>query len=447
MITEVYINDSIIDIDEETAVAASYGNISFGEINKRKGVKSTVWGAPFSPRNKAVFESCETVGSYSLVPYRKASIRVDIYGVTVFEGFCYVEEAKENYQIQSFSGATDFYAIITAKKLIELDLSEFDHIWSEVVIGNSWTNTKGYIYAYVRYEKYTAQDFMAPDGFYPQVFFHTVIKQIAIDAGYELFGDVLTNPRFLNHIIICNKFPLAIQYGEEFQLSSTLPDLTQAKQWLDFANIYGLQFDIDNVNKIIRANYIDDLIFNEPENWTGKVDNSEKQRTKYTLDYFQRSYLRFNSDDICTQDYAKEILIDNDTLELQGDIYKSPYFLIQDLSDLPGVIADSTFTYSYKGDISFRGSWDSAFSYVSVNIVKQSVWWNGTYYQAIADSTNQQPPNATYWKVVQEKDIWNIKGRLMYGFLVTDPASTVRVLFSDGYNSVTRVVTSQQLDW
>src|SRR5687768_11806616 len=110
MITEVYINGNLIDIDDEETVAASYGNITFGEFSKRKGVKTNTWSAPFSPRNKAVYESCEVVGSFSIMPYRKATIEVYVFGVLVFQGFSVLMESRESYRIQSFAGASDFYS-------------------------------------------------------------------------------------------------------------------------------------------------------------------------------------------------------------------------------------------------------------------------------------------------------------------------------------------------
>lgn len=447
--TEVYINGSLVDIDEDEVVTASYGNVSFGEMQKRKGVRSNTWALPLTQRNKDVYESCEVQGSYSLVPYRKATISVHVHGVPVFDGFCIIKSAKDNYDIQSFAGATDFYSTINNKKLTQLDLSTYDHLWWEADIVASWSNTQGYIYAFLYNGKYQATDFTPPDGLLPHMFFHTVVKQIAIDAGYTLSGLVLTNPRFLRHMILVNKFPLPISYGGTFQLASILPDMSQSKIWLDFANMYGLQFDIDEVNKTIQADYIDDILFNDPEEWTGKIDQSERVETTYSLDYGQKSFLRFLSDDICTQDYAKEIVIDDTTLDPEKDVYKSSFFLAQFLgsnsSFLEGLAG--TYTFTLKPEETPPRTWDAVANYNSVSIVKQSVWWNGTFYRAIADSINQQPPNATYWKVIQEKDLWDVRSRPMYGYLSTEPGSTVRVLFTAGYVPVTKVINHTQLDW
>jgi hypothetical protein len=450
MKTEVYINGNLIDLEDEEVVVATYGNITFGEFNKRKGVQTNKWKAPFSLKNKSIFDNSEVIGSNSELPYRKATIEVKIDGVSVFYGFAVLEESQDNYSIQSYARASDFYSIINNKKLTELDLSEYNHIWSEANILPSLFNTKGYIYAFV-YNGHSGAggsiaDQVGIDSLIPHMFFHTLIKQIAIDAGYTLVGDVLTNRRFLNHLVICNKFPLPIQFSEEFIMASTLPELNQSKLWLDFANIYGLQFDIDQESGIIRANYIDDIIFNEHEDWTHKVDKSEKPTITYSLEYGQTSSFRFNSDDDCDDDYVKNVTIDDLTLDLEVDIYKSPFFLIQNIgaSSLFSCLGDSK-TFVLKDNQNFRGQWISTENYTP--LVFDSVYNNGTYYKSILSATNQEPPNSTYWTPIKQSDIWTTKSRPMYGYLVTDPSSIVEVLFSDGPHQITKLVCNSELDW
>src|SRR6187551_3639460 len=102
MTTEVFINGELIDIDDDEIVTASYGNISFGELSKRKGVKSNTWKAPFSPKNKKIIENSEVIGSNSIFPYRKCSVEVKIAGTTVFLGYGVIEESQENYSINSY---------------------------------------------------------------------------------------------------------------------------------------------------------------------------------------------------------------------------------------------------------------------------------------------------------------------------------------------------------
>jgi hypothetical protein len=463
--TEVYINDQLIDLSDESDVTATYGNISFGELSKRKGVKSNTWNAPFSQRNKLVFESCELSSSNSVIPYRKSTIRVEIDGVIAFEGFCFVDESGDNYEVQSFAGATDFYSLINKAKLTELNLSAYSNVWNEQSIRNSWSATEGYVYAFVSYGKendtggannYPVNSVISPDYLLPQIFFSTVVKAIAIDAGYNLTGDVIIDDRFKRHVIIANNFPLPITYGSTFNIATLLPDLTQSKVWLDFANIYGLQFDIDDATKEIRATYIDDLLFNEPEEWTEKVDRSERSKTKYKLDsYGQSSFLRFKSDsstdaNACSVDYAKIVLIDDTTLDPEADIYKSEFYLIQNESyPLQQDYLPTTKTFLPKKDVAFFGVWDGTINYFFADYFSTYVWRNGTYYVLLQNTTvaHEDPISSpAFWQPKLEKDLWETKSRPMYGILVVDLYSPMTVAFDTPVN-VNRVIFATGLDW
>jgi hypothetical protein len=453
MRTEVYINDYLIDISEEETITASYGNLSFGDWYKRKGVKSNTWKAPFSPPNKLAFESCEVEGSFSDIPYRRGVIRVELDGVIVFEGFCYIEEATEEYEILSFAGASDFYSTINKKKLTELDLSEWDHIWNEPNIRNSWNNVEGYIYAFVEYGKGNPfyLEGLPPSFFFPQLFFHTLIKQIATDAGYTLTGDVLESDRFLKHLVLANKFPVAIQYGGDWDLTTLLPDLTQSKMWLDFANIYGLIFDINELTKEIRCNYIDDILFNDPEDWTGKIDYSKKARKKFRytglgqVSKFRYKYEELTPTTPVYQDFAKDAIVDDHNLDPEVDVYKSEFHLIQDADPILDPDGRAvTFTFVAKPDRGYSGIWNASRSYP---VSKGVVWYNGTYYEPIAASLGNNPSTSpTFWKVVAEKDVWDMKSRAMYGTLITDVGSEIIIAFSTPA-TVTRIVSNTNMDW
>jgi hypothetical protein len=50
------------------------------------------------------------------------------------------------------------------------------------------------------------------------------------------------------------------------------------------------------------------------------------------------------------------------------------------------------------GGIEWQGTWNSSTAYVA----DDAVYYNGTSYVAIASSTNQAPPNATYWDVLAQ---------------------------------------------
>lgn len=445
--TEIYINDLLADLEDEETITGTYAGVSFGNLAKRKGIKGTTQVLPFSQQNKLIYDGAEVQGSHSDKPYRRATYRVEIDGVIVFEGWAVLDESKEGYEVQSFAGASDFYNVISNKKLSDIDLSDYSHVWNEPNIINSWTNTSGYIYAFTEYGKEFPFNLVSPDYILPQMFFHTVIKQIVADAGYTLHGAILTNTKFLNQLVLANKFPLAIAYGGTWDLATLLdPALTQSKMWLDFANMYGLQFDINELNGEIYATYIDDVLFNDPEEWTEKVDNVEKPRKRYRFTEWGRStHLRYNFDDICPQDFKKVVTIDDENLQLEADLYKSSFYMIQDVDEILNPSGRAiTRTFVTKPGKGFSGVWRDDIPYPASE--NNSVFYNGTYYKPIAASSNNPPPDEDFWEVVQEKDIWDIKSRPMYGMLTIDVSSILEIGFPAPV-LVTRVVNNLGMGW
>jgi len=448
MLTEVYIGGNLIDIDQSEIVAGSYGNVNFGTLGKRTGAKTNTWKAPFSTRNKQVFEGSELVSSWSDMPYKRSTIRVDIDGVSVFEGWCILDQSSDSYEIISFAGASDFYSVVSNSRLRDIDLSQYDHVWNETVVKNSFTRTSGFVYAFVEYGKEWPFSTIPVDYLKPQIFFKDVIQAIVEFAGYTLSGKVLTELRYQKHVIIPSNVPYIYALGDTISLSAILPDLTQSKVWLDFANIYGLQFNVNDQTKEIVASYIDDLLFNDPEDWTSKVDRTEDFNVDYRFDSFgKKSYLRYKSFDAAGATFVgnpKEIPIDDGYLKEAADVYQSEFSLIQNVTT-PTVW--NTYSFVLKNGYGFAGIWRSVTTYVFGG-GNTAVWYNGTYYKPLQDSTNKIPPaEPTYWQVVAEKDIWDFNTRPMYGYLVQDPSFYINVDYSTGPEIITRKITNQSLTW
>lgn len=445
--TQVFINGNEIDVDQDTVVAAWYGNVSFGELGKRKGARTNNWVAPFSNKNRSAFDGCDQVSSWSNVVYRRGTISVLVDGTEVFQGWTIVNEAEEGFNIQSFATASDFYSQITTKKLRVLDLSQYSHVWSEAVVKNSWNNTSGYNYAFVEYGKEWPFSLIPVNYLLPQIFFKDVVKAIAADAGYTLYGDVLSDPLYQKHVVIPNTYPLPYSYGAaSINLALYLPDLLQSKLWLDFGNIYGLQFDIDDEVKEIRCNYLDDLLFNEAEDWSSKVDATDKKKITYRFkDYGQTSYLaykEYNEQGQQFGDFAKSVAIDDTVLKDSADIYRSEFYLIANLS-APTVWQ----TYTYLAKLGFSGIWKVGTTYIAGGGVN-TVYRNGTYYKAIEDSTGEDPAlSPAFWEVVKESDVFNITSRPMYGTLEVDPGFYIEVDLSTGPEIITRKITNRGLTW
>lgn len=463
--TDFYINDQKIDIDEEQIIAATYGNISFGDFAKKRGISTNNFKIPITNRNKQILENAELFSSDTNTPYNFIPFRVEIGGVEVNSGKVVVNGTSgRHYNLNAIGGMSEFYSVINTKKLIELDLSEYDHDWNQSNIVGSWTNTKGYIYPYVKYGLDTFSGKYPPDYFFPQTFLHTVVRKICEAAGYTAQGDVLNDSRFLKHLIGFNRLPETYAFEAPIHLSDTLPDVTQSKIILDFMNCYGLMAAVNNVDQIITFSYIDNIIFSEPIDWSDKVDTSEEPEKELGLDFlYQNSTFSWNTDDVLTDGRKYTVEVSDAKADSEGPIYKSGFFtpgpIILEHTTLPGgYVTDSVLVFPGMNIITTKeaqgnrtfGVYDPAFNYEP----GASVFYNGTYYQALklnnADHLHA-PTDAEYWKPVKKRDIFNYKPRNFYGILEPIIGETDGVInkiaFSSGDVVTPWKMTAELLDW
>ena len=203
---ELYFNDELADFDNEDTIAGTYAINKLGELKSRQGYYTNTYNLPFSNRNKRIFENAELPHNLSNAPYTLFTHLVKIEGIEVFRGFAKIERSLTSYEVTGFAGNADIFALLKDKSIRDLDLSEFDHVRNDANIEASWTNTDGYIYAYLDYGKYEniSDNVVDSADLYPQVYFHTLIEKIVSEAGYSMNGEVLKNSRYKNMVLPWN---------------------------------------------------------------------------------------------------------------------------------------------------------------------------------------------------------------------------------------------------
>jgi hypothetical protein len=453
--TEVFFNGLKADVEDSEVIAATYGSISFGEFNKKKGVRTNSFKLPITNRNKEIFENPDIVQNDSDVPYIFLDWEVRIFGITVISGFAYITEAEDFFEVQTVNGISDFYATITAKKLNELDLSEYNHLWNRPNIEASWTNTDGYVYAHVQYGLAWENRRIHPKFILPQIYFHTIVKKIVNEAGFKIDGKVLEDTRFLNHVIVYNQWPIKATFDGPITLNDGLPDVSQSKVILDFMNIYGLMASINNDDMIITFNYIDDIIFNKPIDWSRKIDETDKPKRTFTLDYFIDSKLSFKTDDQQTNGREYVIAINDETLEKEGFIYESAFY-VADVSfyligSNPAYPDSTTSSTTVKEGIGqFVSIYDSDIIYgLPSQTIHQGNWFKAVQPSGVPGGNPAVTPGTdeTYWKLAKESEIMSYKSRPMYGVIENVLSWPFTIGFSSEDVPVTKVIQGELLDW
>lgn len=445
--TEIFINDQLIDIEDEEIITATYGNISFGNFAKKRGVNTNNFKIPITSRNKQILENAELFSSYTNTPYGYMTFRVEIGGVEVNKGLVVVNGASgKYYNLNAVAGISEFYNTINARKLVELDLSEYNHAWNKSNIIGSWTNTKGYIYAFVQYGIDTFGEEYMPDYLFPQVFLHTVIKKICLEAGYTCEGEVFNNQRFLRHIIGYSRFPEPFLFEGMINLSSTLPDATQSKVMLDFMNAYGLMTSVNTTDMVIRFDYIDKIIFSEPEDWSSKIDRSEDPEKELTLDLFQKSSFSWKTDDVIDNGGNHDVIIEDVKMEKEGFVYKSDFF-VPNVSSILGTYGLAIMSVKETNGYKRLEVYDPAMTFDK----GQHVYYNGTYYEALLLNGASAPKtpgiDVDYWKAVAKKDVIVYKQRIFYGIIEPIIDASIKIVFTSETVDALWIVKGDLLNW
>ena len=109
-----------------------------------------------------------------------------------------------NYDLQIFGENADFFKSIEGKKLRDLDLSEYDHEYTQSVIAASWTNASGYVYPQVKNGRQTdvmvgvvqVADYWKVPDFDLWFFVKTLWDKIWADAGFNYYSTFLNTDAF-----------------------------------------------------------------------------------------------------------------------------------------------------------------------------------------------------------------------------------------------------------
>lgn len=130
-------------------------------------------------------------------------------------------------------------------------------------------------------------------------------------------------------------------YGFYYDVLANLPDLKQSDLLKDTAQKFGLIFQVDNQNKVVKIRRFSEVLDNITNalDWSDKVDYTEKPELKFNSDYAQRNLCIYSEDDTVIKPVGtdSEILIDNQNLEAEKELFESPFAASEQVERFNGV--------------------------------------------------------------------------------------------------------------
>ena len=193
---ELYVNNELLDIDTDTDFSMSFQVKDFATLNFCDGDFSYEFELPATIKNLRLTNRSNTINAqpYSEIPCVLKS------GTIRKEGFLQVTGFADRISVNFFSGNSNWIAKLGEKKLSDLDLSFWDHLYTGAVVRNSFTQTEGYVYLLCDSDGLsdisTVLDVISHTDLMPGIYVHTVVTRIFNELGYKIAGGFLDSPDY-----------------------------------------------------------------------------------------------------------------------------------------------------------------------------------------------------------------------------------------------------------
>lgn len=202
---EVLINGESLELDKSGDIVGTYAVNKLGDIATRQGNYTNTFRAPVaSSKNKAIAENAQQILSQSNIPYSRQTAEIRVDGAQVVLGDAQLKSAKDFFRWVVKSGNSDLFNRIKGLSLRDLDLSDYDHLWtaSNVYASRNNTYVDGYIYPDIDYGLFGSEGSATQvySRFFPAVFDYVILQAIIEDAGFTVSGDFLENELFRKKI-------------------------------------------------------------------------------------------------------------------------------------------------------------------------------------------------------------------------------------------------------
>ena len=126
--------------------------------------------------------------------------------ITGYAQLVNINKTKEliEYELIIYGENADFFKEIEGRKMSDLDMSAYDHVYTRAVLESSWTNSSGYVYPQIKNGRQT--DVMTPNGqlqdywkvgdFDLWFFVKTLWDKIWSDAGFRYYSEFINDTTF-----------------------------------------------------------------------------------------------------------------------------------------------------------------------------------------------------------------------------------------------------------
>jgi len=202
---------AMLDVDTDTGMKVTYSIFDISEPDKRGGTVSKTLNLPGTARNNIVFNHIFEIGmDGTFNPNIKADCLIYQDMVEIFRGsfrLIQIDRTMDKiaYECVVLGRVTNIYTAFGDKTLSDIDLSEFDHDYTQSVQASSWslTSSNGYVYPMIDYGETDSsnQTIWQVNQLYPAIYVKALLDKIFALAGFTYSSSFFASG-FFNKLII-----------------------------------------------------------------------------------------------------------------------------------------------------------------------------------------------------------------------------------------------------
>lgn len=234
--------------------------------------RTNAFTLPDSLHLRNILQGAEQIDAGGPYPYASIPAKLVSDGEVIFEGSAKLISFSAGWKVTLFGPLKDLIESLNSQKLRELDLTRYDHLWTNATMTSLAGAATGVTYPAIDYGNYEAGVF-GGDSLFPAIYAHTLIGELLRTFGYRPAGAWIADPLYLR---------LAVPFTEDAPTNKDGDFVADRTARVTVANILPL---LGKVNLVIpfTVDNQDSNAFSD-----GKSDNFKPSLNAYVVDTTMR---------------------------------------------------------------------------------------------------------------------------------------------------------------
>ncbi len=218
----IKIGDDALDLNADETIAITKQASKVGDFSTVLANGTNEVTVPLTPNNQSIMDNAHLIPSDSAKPYGRldATLIQDGYE-TLQDGYAIIKSSANNYSVQVVGGNATFFSKVKDANLRDLELSDFEHFWTNQNAFDLRNESEGLIYSVFEQSGGNDPDqtmrtySSTPNNRYavetrlllPSIYIKTLVERIFSEQGYTFESDLIGEDIYDKAVVFRGKVP------------------------------------------------------------------------------------------------------------------------------------------------------------------------------------------------------------------------------------------------